>query len=152
MTTLSHHDAALLKLHLLSEGVTFDRAFLGQFARDDEWMEKRRVYNDSDERQLDRALRIPQELYLNDIIVAVNYKRTSPWQLVYRDHAYRLLGRDGTDIEVTFPVRPRFLEHVTADGIHCDQVANLYGGSALAFLRLAHAIILMMGRNASFAR
>lgn len=133
MTILSHHDAALLKLHLLSEGVTFDRAFLGQFARDDVWMEKRRVYDDSDERQLDRTLRIPQELYLNDIVVAVNYKHHSPWQLVYCDHSYRLLGRDGTDVEVAFPARPRFLAHVTADGTHCDQVANLYGGSSLAF-------------------
>jgi len=133
MTMLSHHNAALLKLHLLAEGVTFDREFLEHFARNNKWMEKRRVYNDSDERQLDRTLRIPQEVYLNDIIVAVNYKSNSPWQLVYRDHCYRLLGQDGTDVEVTFPVRPRFLEQVTPDGIRCDRVANLYGGSSLAF-------------------
>lgn len=133
MIMLSHHNAALLKLYLLAEGVTFDRGFLEHFARNNEWMEKRRVYNDSDERQLDRTLRIPQEFYLNDIVVAVNYKRNSPWQLVYRDHCYRLLGQGGIDVEVTFPVRPRFLEQVTPDGIRCDRVANLYGGSSLAF-------------------
>lgn len=133
MALLPHHDAALLKLHLLSEGVSFDRAFLERFARDDEQMEKRRVYNDSDERQLDRTQRIPQEFYLNDIIVAVNYKRNSPWQLVYRNDSYSLVGKDGIDVGITFPARPRFLGNVTADGIRCDQVANLYGGASLAF-------------------
>lgn len=133
MTLLSHHNAAFLKLHLLSEGVSFNRIFLERFARDNGQMEKRRVYNDSDDLSLDRTLRIPQELYLNDIIVAVNYKRDSPWQLIWRNASYRLLGPDSTDVEITFPARPHFLESVTEDGIRCDQAANLYGGAALAF-------------------
>jgi hypothetical protein len=133
MSTLSNHHAARLKLHVLSEGIFFDSIFLEQFARDSKSMEKRRVYNDSDERQLDRALRIPQEMYIQDVIVAVNYKQHSPWQLIHREGFYRLIGKDGTDVEVTFPERPRFLEEVTSNGIRCDQVANLYGGSSLAF-------------------
>ena len=133
MTTLSNHDASLLKLHLLSEGMSFNKEFLDYFARDHSKMEKRRVYNDSDERQLDRTQRIPQELYLSNIIVAVNYKRNSPWRLIYQDASYRLVGQDGTDVEVAFPPRPHFFDHVTADGIRCDQAANLYGGAALAF-------------------
>jgi hypothetical protein len=96
-------------------------------------MEKRRVYNDSDERQLNRTLRIPQEMYIQNVVVAVNYKQHSPWQIVYRDGSYRLIGRDGTDVAVTFPERPHFLEQLTSNGIRCDQVANLYGGSSLAF-------------------
>lgn len=133
MELLSNHRAALLKLHLLSEGVFFDSTFLEHFASDAQSMEKRRVYNDSDERQLNRALRIPQEMYIQDVVVAVNYKQHSPWQIVYRDEQYRLLGKDGTDVAITFPQRPRFLEQITSDGIRCDQVANLYGGSSLAF-------------------
>jgi hypothetical protein len=133
MTVLSNHQAALLKLHLLSDGVFFDSAFLEHFALDAKSMEKRRVYNDSDERQLSRTLRIPQEMFIGKVVVAVNYKQHSPWQLVYRHDAYRVLGNDGTDVEVTFPERPHFLEQVTSNGIRCDQVANLYGGASLAF-------------------
>jgi hypothetical protein len=133
MTLSPNQYAALLKLHVLSEGVFFDSAFLEHFASDSKSMEKRRVYNDSDERQLNRTLRIPQEMYIQNVVVAVNYKQHSPWQIVCRDGLYRLLGKDGTDVEVTFPERPRFLEQVTRNGIRCDQVANFYGGASLAF-------------------
>ena len=133
MTVLSNHDAAQLKLHILSEGISFDSVFLERFAYDLGSMEKRRAYNDSDERALERTQRIPQEMYLNRVIVAINYKRESPWQLVYRDNSYRLIGKNDIDMEVTFPVRPRFFAHVTPNGVRCEQVANLYGGSSLAF-------------------
>jgi hypothetical protein len=134
MTVLSQREAVQLKLHLLSEGVSFDTVFLEHFADELDSMEKRRAYDDSDERELDRTKRIPQEMYLTDgVVVAVNYKQHSPWQLVYRDSTYRLIGKHDTDIEVTFPQRPRFFEYVTPSGIRCDRVANLYGGSSLAF-------------------
>src|SRR5215472_2244392 len=114
MAVLSQQDAVRLKLHLLSEGVSFDNAFLEHFADKFDSMEKRRAYDDSDERELDRTKRIPQEMYLTDgVVIAVNYKQHSPWQLAYRDSTYRLLGKHDTDIEVTFPQRPRFFEHVT---------------------------------------
>src|SRR5215813_11152959 len=101
MTVLSRQEAVRLKLHLLSEGVSFDGAFLEHFADKLDSMEKRRAYDDSDERELDRTKRIPQEMYLVDgVIVAVNYKRQAPWQLVYRDSIYRLIGRHGIDVEV----------------------------------------------------
>lgn len=134
MAVLSQQEAARLKLHLLSEGVSFDNAFLEHFADKLDSMEKRRAYDDSDERELDRTKRIPQEMYLTDgVVVAVNYKQHSPWRLVYHDSTYRLIGKHDVDIEVTFPQRPRFFEHVTPSGIQCDRVANLYGGSSLAF-------------------
>src|SRR5438874_2124388 len=103
MAALSLHDAARLKLHLLSEGVSFDNAFLEHFAHDLASMEKRRAYDDSDERQLDRTKRIPQELYLDDVIVAINYKQLSPWKLMYDGNTYRLVGKNNIDVEVTFP-------------------------------------------------
>src|SRR5450631_927902 len=103
MLLLSNRHAARIELHVLSEGVFFDSAFLEHFASDSKSMEKRRVYNDSDERQLNRTLRIPQEMYIEGVVVAVNYKQYSPWQLVYRDDSYRLMGKDGTDVAVTFP-------------------------------------------------
>jgi hypothetical protein len=134
MTVLSQQEAARLKLHLLSEGVSFDNVFLEHFANKLESMEKRRAYDDSDERELDRTKRIPQEMYLSDgVVVAVNYKQHSPWRLVYRNNTYRLIGKHDTDVEITFPQRPHFFEHVTPGGIRCDRVANLYGGSSLAF-------------------
>ena len=134
MAVLSQQDAVRLKLHLLSEGVSFDKGFLEHFADKLDSMEKRRAYDDSDERELDRTKRIPQEMYLTDgVVVAVNYKQHSPWRLVYRDSTYRLIGKYDTDVEVTFPQRPHFFEYVTPSGIRCDRIANLYGGSSLAF-------------------
>src|SRR6202163_2444510 len=119
MPVLSDHYAARLKLRILSEGVFFDSAFLEHFARDSRSMEKRRVYNDSDERHLSRTLRIPQEMYIKNVVVAVNYKQHSPWQIVHREGFYRLIGKDGTDVEVTFTERPLFLEEVTPKGVRC---------------------------------
>lgn len=150
MTVLFHRDATLLKLHLLSEGVSFDNAFLEHFACDLASMEKRRAYDDSDERQLDRTKRIPQEMYLGEVVVAINYKQRSPWQLVHHDNAYRLVGKDNVDVEVTFPQRPRFFERITPGGIRCDQVANLYGGSSLAFFTPATCYYFNDGHECRF--
>ncbi|HZU67593.1 MAG TPA: radical SAM protein [Ktedonobacteraceae bacterium] len=150
MTALSQHDAAHLKLHLLSEGVSFDNEFLEQFARDLERMEKRRAYDDSDEAALDRAKRIPQELYIGDVIVAVNYKQHSPWKLIYDAGTYRLTGKDDIDVEVTFPRRPHFFDCMTPTGIRCDRVANLYGGSSLAFFTPASCYYFNEGHECKF--
>src|SRR5579885_732936 len=150
MSVLSHHDAALLKLHLLSEGVCFDDTFLTSFAFASSSMEKRRVYNDSDEQSLDRSKRIPQELYLNEkVVVAVNYKKHSPYRLIARDDEYRLIGKDA-DIKVTFPRRPHFLNQTTYSGIQCGRVANLYGGSSLAFFTPATCYYFNDGHECKF--
>src|ERR1700738_2200658 len=108
MIALNNRDAAHLKLHILSDGVSCDATFLDHFAHDLSSMEKRRAYDDSDDRHLERNRRIPQEMYLNDVVVAVNYKQRSPWQLVYHDNTYRLIGKDGINVEVLFPRRPHF--------------------------------------------
>lgn len=150
MSALSNHDAAVLKLHLLSEGVCFDNTFLATFASDSNSMEKRRVYNDSDEGNLDRSLRIPQEFYLNDgVIVAVNYKKHAPWHLIVRDGEYRLTGKD-TEVEVTFPRRPHFFDRMTHSRIQCGRVANLYGGSSLAFFTPATCYYFNDGHECKF--
>ena len=150
MSVLSHGDAALLKLHLLSEGVSFDRAFLKHFASDLSLMEKRRAYNDSDERQLDRTKRTPQEIYLNEVVVAVNYKHRSSWSITFSDNAYHLTSKDGVDVEITFPPRPRFFDYVTPQRIRCDRVANLYGGSSLAFFTPATCYYFNEGHECKF--
>lgn len=133
MDTGHNYEAADLKLHILSKGIAFEAGFLEHFAKDFSQMEKRRVYDDTDDPQLERVTRIPQEFYLGDVVVAVNYRQTSPWKLTYVKGKYRLLGKNGTDVRVTFPPRPRFFEKVTTGGIRCGNVANLYGGASLAF-------------------
>src|SRR5205085_12690840 len=85
-----------------------------------------------------------------DVVVAVNYKQHSPWQLAYHDNTYRLVGKDGLDVEVTFPRRPRFFERVTLHGIRCDRVANLYGGSSLAFFTPAACYYFNSGHECRF--
>lgn len=46
---ISRKQAVYLKLHFLSEGLQFSDEFLKQFAEDDIFMEKRKVYNNPDE-------------------------------------------------------------------------------------------------------
>lgn len=126
--------AAQLKLQLLSEGLQFSNRFLIQFSKDSLYMEKRKVYNNPDEKY-DRGIKkIPQELLINDIIIAVNFKRRSPWILDYEEACgYVLKKEDKVITTVTFPRRPHFLSAHMKNGMECGYVANLYGGMDLAF-------------------
>lgn len=131
---ISRKEAAYLKLHLLSEGLQFSDGFLEQFVKDDMYMEKRKVYNNPDE-SYDRIIyRIPQELLIHDIIVAVNFKKKSPWLLDFDKLLGYIVKNNGKVITtVSFPRRPHFLSAHLKDGTECGYIANLYGGMDLAF-------------------
>lgn len=127
-------NAAHLKLCFLSDGISFSDRFVNQFSKAGCFMEKRKVYNDSDEQYIQTVPRAPQELLMGDIISAVNYKKNSPWVLDFSDELGYHIQRNGKRIiNVTFPKRPRFLDRELSGGINCGYVANLYGGMYLAF-------------------
>lgn len=132
-------NAVRLKLHFLSEGISFSDRFINQFSKADRFMEKRKVYNNSDEQYTQAISRAPQELLMEDIISAVNYKRNSPWMLDFSDELGYHIQKDGRHIiDVTFPKRPCFLERELSDGVSCGYIANLYGGMYLAFFTPAY--------------
>ncbi|MBL8080300.1 MAG: hypothetical protein JNM55_20185 [Anaerolineales bacterium] len=129
---VNNREASHLKLHLLSEGVTFTESFLEKFGCDFSLMEKRRAYNNSDDAHLDLQLRVPQEIIIGDVVIAVKHKKDSPWQLEFKESYY--LSHYGKPVTlVSFPFRPLLFDQKTPKGIRCDAVANLYGGSSLAF-------------------
>lgn len=131
--------AASLKLHLLSEGIRFSDGFIARFARDKCFMEKRKVYNDSDEAYQRKAVRAPQELLVEDVIIAANYKRNSPWILDYSEDMGYCIQKEGSPVtRVTFPRRPAFFEREISTGEKCGYIANLYGGMDLAFFTPAY--------------
>jgi hypothetical protein len=129
---VKNQEAAHLKLHLLSEGVSFSNAFLTQYSHEIGYMEKRRAYNNSDDIHLNISLRIPQELFISDVVIAVNHKKDSPWRLEY-DNGYYLYHYEDPKTAISFPIRPKLFDLSILDGIRCDTIANLYGGGSLAF-------------------
>lgn len=129
---VNNHDASHLKLHLLSEGVSFTKSFLDEFSRASCFMEKRRAYNNSDDAHLDIHIRIPQEILIGEVVIAVKHKKDSPWQLEFKDNYF--LSNSGRPVSlISFPSRPLLFDQKTPKGIRCDAVANLYGGGSLAF-------------------
>src|SRR5438874_12730747 len=69
---------------------------------------------------------------------------------MYGDNTYHLADKDGVDVEVTFPQRPRFCDYITSEAIRCDRVANLYGGSSLAFFTPATCYYFNDGHECKF--
>jgi hypothetical protein len=131
---ISNHAAAHLKLKLLSRGVRFSSRFLDRFSKSPLLMHKRRAYNTSDSASLPRSTRIPQEIFLNGVVVSVNFREESPWCLdVSDDGRFFLLDGSDREAEITIKDAPKFLELKTSKGVPCGSVANLYGGSSLAF-------------------
>src|SRR5262245_25016050 len=89
-------------------------------------------------------------MYIVSVIVVNSYKECTTWNSIYRTNAYHMEGNNGTDVEISFPERPRFFEQTTPSGIHCGQVANLYGGSSLAFFTPATCYYFNNGHECRF--
>ncbi len=125
--------APLLKLHLLAEGIQFTDGFLNTFASDLHQMPKRRAYNNPDHRSLALTQRVPQEIVVDGITIAANYRIDTPWSLDHDGSEYFVACDDEAVCPVEFPKFPNFLSENTSAGVPCAKVANLYGGSSLAF-------------------
>ncbi len=138
---ITRKEAALLKLNLLVDGITFSKSFLMRFEQEKSFMEKRRVYNNPDEEGITKNIRIPQELIIDDVVVAVNYKSKSKWVLDYDvDKGYYIREGEKYITEVSFSPKPQFLAMSISNGVECGYVANLYGGKHLAFFTPAYCI------------
>jgi hypothetical protein len=125
--------APLLKLHLLAEGIKFTDGFLSAFGADLQQMPKRRAYNNPDHRSLPITQRVPQEIVVDGITIAANYRTDTAWSLDHDGLQY-FIALDGEPVcPVQFSKYPNFLSETTSAGVPCAKVANLYGGSSLAF-------------------
>jgi|GEM_PF-1523493 len=125
--------AAHIKLQLLSEGLVFTPAFLETFADSSSLMPKRRAYNTSDGASLPLSARIPQEIFIGDVVVGVNYRSESRWKLDVLDGQFWLTDQDQPITRLMIREAPKFLQLTTPSGVSCASVANLYGGSSLAY-------------------
>ncbi|MTJ55873.1 hypothetical protein FJR38_26030 [Anabaena sp. UHCC 0253] len=150
MITINNYKAADIKLHLLSTGISFSESFIHQFATNNNAMEKRRAYNDSDEHSLSRKIKIPQEIFISNVVIAVNYKRHSPWQLEYNSGDYFLSHQGKYITSISFPKRPSFFDISVTEALTCGQVANLYGGSSLAFFTPSTCYYFNKGKECHF--
>ena len=147
---LSKHEAVRLKLMLLSEGITFSDAFLTAFKNDSTLMPKRRMYNTSDTAALPRSTRIPQEIFISDVVVAVNFRENSPWSLDATDNGFVLVKNREPITDITIKRAPSFLKMQTSSGTPCASVANLYGGGSLAYFTPASCYYFVDGSECRF--
>jgi len=126
---------ALIKLHLLVDGVTFDSDAVAQVGTSD--AERHTVYNNGDQ-PLRGLAAIPAELLLpDDIVAAVRYRANSPWKVVRRADGELEVQRDGEPIcKVKIPHRPPYYGVGIGNGVVVDEVVTQYSGYALGiFMR-----------------
>lgn len=136
---VSRKSAAILKLHLLVDGLNFSEDFLSHFKTENVFMEKRKVYNNPDEEGIREDVKIPQEIIIHDVVIAANYKRKSKWVLDFDNDRKYYIRKEGRFItEVSFSKKPHFLDLSISDGTNCGYIANLYGGKHLAFFTPAY--------------
>ena len=133
MNQVNNYKASHIKLHLLSEGISYSNNFLDEFGKDNQFMPKRRAYNDSDDKFISRERRVPQEIIISDVVIAMNHKIESPWQIDVKEGNYFISHHGEIKSAITFPKCPDFFEIETEKGILCKSIANLYGGKSLAF-------------------
>lgn len=150
MTTVDNHRAAHLKLHLLSEGITFSNEFLKAFSEQPNLMEKRHAYNNSDDAHINTTMRTPQEIFIGDVVIAMNHQISSPWRLEYDEDVFFLSNYSKPITQISFPKRPRFLDLTLSNGVLCGSVANIYGGSSIAFFTPSSCYYFAHGTECRF--
>ncbi len=133
LTDEANRRAAKVKLRILSEGIRIDTSCIDVFENRKDLMERRRAYNDTRDRSLDRNLRIPQEIFIGKVVVAVNHKTASSLSLKHDGTDFVISDEGGSSIQCDIPRRPTFLNLVLSDGTPLASLVNLYGGSSLAF-------------------
>jgi len=125
---ITNKELTMIKLQLLANGISFDSNFLKNY-NNSVYIEKRWAYGNGDEEVF--ACKIPPEIKLKDIVVAVHYRKDSKWVLTYSGDKYSLNYNDSFVTDVTFPLRPKFYDEKLKDGTDCRSVGTLYGGGAL---------------------
>lgn len=139
-------EATQIKLQLLNEGIRFSTAFLAGYGA--EFIEKRWAYGNSDAQKFN--VRIPQEIYINDIIVAVHANMESRWELSYAENSYFLTCDNQFISEVTFPIRPKFYDTRLSNGLPCKSIGTLYGGGSLGIFALGTCYYFRIDKSCGF--
>lgn len=143
-------DSALLKLELLSHGITYSPEFLRSFGTMDSLLEKRRAYGTGDAILFDRGTRVPQEIVLEGgVVCAVNFSSSSPWQLSF-DGTTPYVGDSMSSFEVTFPLRPAFYGERISTGERVEQIVTLYGTGTLGIFSVGHCYYFDDARECKF--
>lgn len=136
-------EAARLKANLLAEGIVPTPGFLEAYGPP--FLSKRRAYGNPDDLSF-IGRDVPQELYIDDVICAVNIRSTSSWRLDHADGEFFV--RDDADSRrtpVTFPRHPWFYDQVTPGGVPVNSVVTLYGGASLGVFIYGNCALVDMG-------
>ncbi len=145
-TSLTARQLTEIKLELLSNGVAFEHGFLEAYGP--EYIEKRWAYGNSDEMRL--GTRIPQEVKLGDIIVAVHFVPTSPWKLTRSERGFCLKHDEDEVTPISFPLRPEFYQMSLSSGIACKTIGTLYGGGSLGIFAHGQCYYFSIDKQCAF--
>lgn len=139
-------EATQIKLQLLSTGIDFEEGFLDSYGPG--FIEKRWAYGNSDASRF--TSRIPQEVYVGDVITAIHYVPTSPWKLGVHDNDFGLYHKGELISTVSFPRRPNFYSESLSSGMPCRSVGTLYGGGSLGIFALGTCYYFRIDKSCGF--
>jgi hypothetical protein len=143
--TTATTDCAWIKLDLLARGVKIDQSVSDFAASKNRIALRNNVYNTPLWLETSRA--IPQELRVSGLVVSLNSYGESPWHLSWNSKTETLL-LEHTVARFTVPVEGIRDLDLFAHDPHARQIANLYGGAALAFFLRVVVTSLPMVRSA----
>jgi hypothetical protein len=126
---------AHIKLHLLCEGIAFDREAVAEVGT--RFSDRRTVYNNADQPLRDLNTIPPELLLPHEVVVGVRYRPASPWRVVALADGGFEIQRNGEPIcPVKIPRRPRYYGVPIREGLAADQIVTQYSVFALGiFMR-----------------
>ncbi|MGJ7518628.1 radical SAM protein [Pseudomonas baetica] len=143
-------DTVNLKLQLLCNGVSFTQEFLDYFKNQTDHIEKRRAYGTGDSVHLDSSIRTPQEIILDEqIIAAANYNPDSDYKITLQQNA-PVLRHGRKNINITFPKRPKPYGKKLSNGDLFEQHLTIYGDSTLGIFSPGHCYYFNDGHECKF--
>lgn len=135
-------NAAWIKLDILAKGIKIDSS-VNKALKDDENISVRKYFYNSP--GIEHTGLIPQEIYLDGLIVAVNDYSNDTWTLVERNDRLLCCNKLGYEIPVGYIQDLNAFKYGNS-----NKFANLYGGHALAFFSPRECYYFCQGIECGF--
>lgn len=139
-----------LKAEILASGIDFDEQFLNAYSLRDDFIEKRRAYGNSDQKEFSMHMKVPQEIILpGGFVVAVNQRNNAIWKLIHENDEF-YVSNNKVSIPISFPKRPHFYNEKLKDETDVSKLVTLYGNATLGIFSPGHCYYWNTGNECKF--